>query len=119
MINDRDEENFVILEYQKNKISPPFLKKPNEKKYSLTFKNPTSGSDDQDKRTDDGGAEIDDKDADEEENGVKYYYRKVLGDGKDKPEFKNLIKIDPEDYLDKLYDDLEKNPPSTFSGNPT
>ena len=37
MINDRDEENFVILEYQKNKISPPFLKKPNEKKYSLVL----------------------------------------------------------------------------------
>ena len=41
----------------------------NEKKYSLTFKNPTSGSDDQDKSTDDGGAEIDDKDADEEDDG--------------------------------------------------
>ena len=40
-----------------------------EKKYSLTFKNPTSGSDDQDKSTDDGGAEIDDKDADEEDDG--------------------------------------------------
>ncbi|MBP5407644.1 MAG: hypothetical protein J6Y42_00725, partial [Bacilli bacterium] len=47
------------------------------------------------------------KDADEEENGVKYYYRKVLGDGKDKPDFKNLIKIDPEDYLDKLYDQVK------------
>ena len=37
MMNERDEENFVILEYQKNKISPPFLKKPNEKKYSLVL----------------------------------------------------------------------------------
>ena len=40
----------------------------NEKKYSLTFKNPTSGSDDQDKRIDDGGAEIDDEDADEKDD---------------------------------------------------
>ena len=41
----------------------------NEKKYSLTFKNPTSGSDDQDKSIDDGGAEIDDEDADEKDDG--------------------------------------------------
>jgi len=47
------------------------------------------------------------KDADEEENGVKYYYRKVLGDGKDKPDFKNLIKIEPEEFMDKIYDQVK------------
>ena len=32
-----DEENSIILEYQKNKISPPFLKTPNEKKYTIVL----------------------------------------------------------------------------------
>ena len=33
----KEEENIVILEYQKNKISPPFLKTPNEKKYTVVL----------------------------------------------------------------------------------
>ena len=36
-IVNKDEENLVILEYQKNKISPPFLKTPNEKKYTVVL----------------------------------------------------------------------------------
>ena len=32
-----DEENSIILEYQKNKISPPFLKTPNKKKYTVVL----------------------------------------------------------------------------------
>ena len=35
--NYKDEENLVILEYQKNKISPPFLKTPCNKTYSLVL----------------------------------------------------------------------------------
>ena len=34
---NKEEENSVILEYQKNKISPPFLKTPNEKKYTVVL----------------------------------------------------------------------------------
>ena len=34
---NKEEENLVILEYQKNKISPPFLKTPNEKKYTVVL----------------------------------------------------------------------------------
>ena len=34
---DNDEENLIILEYQKNKISPPFLKNQNEKKYTIVL----------------------------------------------------------------------------------
>ena len=36
-LTDTDEENLVILDYQKNKISPPFLKTPNEKKYTIVL----------------------------------------------------------------------------------
>ena len=34
---EKDQDIKVILEYSKNKISPPFLKKPNEKKYTLVL----------------------------------------------------------------------------------
>ena len=34
---EKDQDIKVILEYNKNKISPPFLKKPNEKKYTLVL----------------------------------------------------------------------------------
>ena len=34
---NKEEENLIILEYQKNKISPPFIKTPNEKKYSVVL----------------------------------------------------------------------------------
>ena len=35
--HEDEEENLVILEYQKNKISPPFLKTPNKKKYTIVL----------------------------------------------------------------------------------
>jgi len=37
MISTQDQENLVILEYQKNKVSPPFLKTPNQKKYTVVL----------------------------------------------------------------------------------
>ena len=36
-LSNKEEENLVILDYQKNKISPPFLKTPNEKKYTVVL----------------------------------------------------------------------------------
>ena len=36
-IKDINEENLIILEYQKNKISPPFLKNLNKKKYTVVL----------------------------------------------------------------------------------
>ena len=35
--HDDDQENMIILDYQKNKISSPFLKTPNEKKYTVVL----------------------------------------------------------------------------------
>ena len=37
ILSSKDQENLVIMEYQKNKISPPFLKTPNPKKYTLVL----------------------------------------------------------------------------------
>jgi TFIIF-interacting CTD phosphatase-like protein len=37
ILSSKDQENLVIMEYQKNKISPPFLKTPNPKKYTVVL----------------------------------------------------------------------------------
>ena len=37
ILSNKDQENLVIMEYSKNKISPPFLKTPNPKKYTVVL----------------------------------------------------------------------------------
>ena len=46
--------------------------------------------------------------ANENEKGVEYFYRKVLGDGLDKPNVDQLIPVPPEEPLEKVYEKVMK-----------
>ena len=47
------------------------------------------------------------KEADEDNNGVNYYYRKVLGDGVDRPDSVQLIKVEPTKDMEELYNQIK------------
>ena len=47
------------------------------------------------------------KDADEEDAGTNYYYRKVFGDGLDRPDKSQLIPVEPNKNMDEIYDQIK------------
>ena len=47
------------------------------------------------------------KDADDDDRGVNYYYRKVLGSGLDKPNNTQLLKVEPDTKVDEIYDQIK------------
>ena len=47
------------------------------------------------------------KDADEEDAGTKYFFRKIVGGGLDKPDESELIGVDPELKMDDIYDHVK------------
>ena len=46
-------------------------------------------------------------DTDEEDAGTNYYYRKVFGDGLDRPDKSQLIPVEPNKNMDEIYDQIK------------
>ena len=47
------------------------------------------------------------RDADEDDLGTKYFFRKIVGDGLDKPDETQLVEIPPNKKMDEIYDTIK------------